>query len=155
GSRWMAGPRGVPLTVDPAPVLTIAKLHHDLQQMKRLSAGGQFADADEVIARYESVLTRSGGRAGGWGPGNNERNILNDTYGRLLYLHESPRVERALSPGWNPGSIQERYLSHPLGLAVIDDFLTSEALESMRRFCMDSTIWFTNRYDHGRLGSFF
>ncbi len=37
----------------------------------------------------------------------------------------------------------------------MDDFLSPEAIEGLRRFCLESTVWSTNRYDHGRLGSFF
>jgi hypothetical protein len=40
-------------------------------------------------------------------------------------------------------------------LVVIDRFLTDDALESLRAFCLESTVWSTNRYDHDRLGSFF
>jgi hypothetical protein len=40
-------------------------------------------------------------------------------------------------------------------VVIIDGFLSEEALESMRRFGLESTVWFTNRYAHGRLGAFF
>jgi hypothetical protein len=33
--------------------------------------------------------------------------------------------------------------------------LSAEALADLRSFCLESTIWQTNRYAHGRLGSFF
>ena len=33
--------------------------------------------------------------------------------------------------------------------------LSSEALESLRLFCLESTVWTGNRYAHGRLGAFF
>jgi hypothetical protein len=38
---------------------------------------------------------------------------------------------------------------------VIDDFLTPEALHSLRLFCIESTVWFGNRYADGRLGALF
>ncbi len=38
-------------------------------------------------------------------------------------------------------------------IAVIDDLLTVEALEKLRRFCLDSTIW-RRIYDDGYLGAF-
>jgi hypothetical protein len=51
--------------------------------------------------------------------------------------------------------VQRLYLSRPPGVVVIDDFLTPEALESLRRFCLESTVWNANRYPDGRLGAFF
>ena len=38
---------------------------------------------------------------------------------------------------------------------MIDDFLSESALDSLRRFCLEFTIWFTNCYAHDRLGAFF
>jgi tetratricopeptide (TPR) repeat protein len=38
-------------------------------------------------------------------------------------------------------------------IAIIDDLLTTEALEKLLRFCMDSTIW-RQIYDDGYLGAF-
>jgi hypothetical protein len=46
-------------------------------------------------------------------------------------------------------------LNKPLGLVVVDDFLSVEVLDELRLFCLESTIWFANRYGHGRLGAFF
>jgi len=40
------------------------------------------------------------------------------------------------------------------GVAVIDNFLTEEAICQLRSFCQSSTVWFANRYGHGRLGAF-
>ncbi|MCS5516924.1 hypothetical protein NWF32_24525 [Pseudomonas qingdaonensis] len=47
------------------------------------------------------------------------------------------------------------YLESPLGLVVIDDFLSADALALVQAFCLQSTIWHTDRYAHGRLGAFF
>src|SRR6516162_147875 len=38
-------------------------------------------------------------------------------------------------------------------IVVIDDFLTNEALDSLRRFCWGSTVW-RGVYDAGYLGAF-
>jgi len=42
--------------------------------------------------------------------------------------------------------------SHPQ-LVVVDDFLTPQALERLRRFCLESTIW-QKTYEGGYLGAF-
>jgi hypothetical protein len=55
----------------------------------------------------------------------------------------------------NPEAVKKAYWDSPLGLCVIDDFLSSEALSEIREFCLQSTVWFSNHYSQGRLGAFF
>ena len=38
---------------------------------------------------------------------------------------------------------------------MVDDFLSEDALRGIRLFCLQSTIWFANRYAYGRLGAAF
>jgi hypothetical protein len=64
-------------------------------------------------------------------------------------------VERALSREWDAAVAEDDYLARQPNAVVIDRFVTDEAIESLRLFCLESTVWSTNRYDHGRLGSFF
>jgi hypothetical protein len=75
-------------------------------------------------------------------------------YNRLLYVRPTPRLGRALSTAWDPAVVEDRYLGEPPGIVVVDDLLTPEALEAVRRFCVESTVWSANRYAHGRLGAF-
>jgi hypothetical protein len=56
---------------------------------------------------------------------------------------------------WNPQVVEQQYLDKALGLVVIDDFLSTDVLKALRLFCLESTVWFANRYGHGRLGAFF
>jgi hypothetical protein len=51
--------------------------------------------------------------------------------------------------------VTRQYLRSGPGLVVVDDFLSADALAGVRRFCTDSTVWFANRYQNGRLGAFF
>lgn len=48
--------------------------------------------------------------------------------------------------------IQQQWKTARPQIIVVDNLLTPEALESLRRFCMASTIWHTN-YDAGYLGA--
>ncbi|RLV70935.1 Translation elongation factor P [Streptomyces sp. CBMAI 2042] len=75
------------------------------------------------------------------------------TYNRLLHIRDTPRVARALSGRWDPAAVEEQYLANAPGVVSVDDFLTEEALEELYRFCLESTVWFGNRYAHGRLGA--
>jgi hypothetical protein len=80
---------------------------------------------------------------------------IGDVYGRLLHVRTSPRMDRPLSESWDAADVEARYLDDPPGIVVIDDFLSAGALTEVREFCLDSTVWHTNRYRHGRLGAFF
>ena len=71
-------------------------------------------------------------------------------------MRPTPRVERALSGGWDGVRAWRPSTStRSRKVVVVDGFLSADALESLRLFCLESTVWSTNRYDHGRLGAFF
>ncbi len=80
---------------------------------------------------------------------------MGHVYNRLVHVRPTPRVGRALSSAWSAAEVERAYLEARPSVVVIDDFLSPEAIESLRHFCLESTVWSTNRYDHGRLGSFF
>src|SRR5262249_42605945 len=66
-------------------------------------------------------------------------------------------AQRLAGPAVNPvnkvAEITEQWRTARPQLVVIDDLLTPEALESLRRFCLDSTVW-RKAYDGGYLGAF-
>ena len=140
------------------PYLTHAKLRHDIAQFAYLHKNGILDPVlfSELQERYEAADARLQLRGG-------ERRLLDDEdleqigryYNRILHLRSTPRVGKALSPYWDRTSVQRTYLERESGVVVIDDFLTTDALEELRAFCLGSTIWFANRYAHGRLGAFF
>jgi hypothetical protein len=110
-----------------------------------------------VVARYEDLLDTLrplGGDARVPLVGVAE-DAIGHVYNRLVHVRSTPRVRRALSTGWDGARIEADYASSRPNVVVVDDFLSPDALESLRRFCLESTVWSTNRYDHGRLGSFF
>ncbi|MFC8095451.1 hypothetical protein [Streptomyces sp. NPDC057301] len=136
--------------------LSVPKLQHDIDQMKYLQRAGVLGtEYSRVIDSYQAVLDRLVVK----GPDAREpldsdanRSIAN-TYNCLLHVRNTPRVARALSPRWDPVSVEEQYLANAPGVVCVDDFLTEEALGELFRFCLESTVWFGNRYAHGRLGA--
>jgi len=64
---------------------------------------------------------------------------------------------RIAGPAVNPANriaeISETWRTARPQIVVIDDLLTAEALEKLRRFCLDSTIW-RAIYEGGYLGAF-
>ena len=136
--------------------LSTAKLRHDLHQLLHLRRQGVALPLDEIIADYEAALDRLVRLGVTRAPltGEDERTV-GRAFGRLVHVADAPRVARALSPSWDRRQFQRRYLDSRPHMVVIDDFLAPEALQSLLRFCQDSTIWAGNRYAHGRLSSLF
>ncbi|MEU6482463.1 hypothetical protein [Streptomyces sp. NPDC046887] len=136
--------------------LSVPKLRHDIDQLRHLRhlgvLGAEYGPvADAYQAVYERLLAE--------GPETREpldseaNRHLAATYNRLLHVRDTPRVARALSGRWDPVAVEERYLADEPGVVYVDDFLTEEALDGLYRFCLESTVWFGNRYSHGRLGA--
>jgi tetratricopeptide (TPR) repeat protein len=139
--------------------VTIPKLKHDIEQFSYLRAQGVMpGEMSKAIERYERALTIAMGEHDiddRWELGELERSEIGGIYKRIVYHRATPRVRQALSSGWDRAAIEQAYLDHASGIAVVDDFLSEEALQDLRLFCLQSTIWFTNRYAHGRLGATF
>jgi Flp pilus assembly protein TadD len=58
-----------------------------------------------------------------------------------------------LNPRNTNGEVSEPWRQSSPKIVVIDDFLTSEALSNLRRFCWGSRVW-KKVYEHGYLGAF-
>ena len=143
----------------PRDTLTLSKLRHDIGQFRYLRRLGLLdARFDAIITTYERLAAGmvAGGDADARkrldGP---ERALIGNVYNRIVHLPEVRRVAHALSSAWNPREVEARFLDRGEGVVVIDDFLTPEALEGIRRFAMQATVWSGNRYAYGRFGAFF
>jgi hypothetical protein len=139
------------------PSLTHAKLRHDIAQFEYLRTNGilDAAFLEDVQGRYEAADARLLQRGERQPLDDEDREQIGRYYNRILYLRPTPRMARTLSPLWDRAAVQRTYLERGSGVVVIDDFLTDDALTELRAFCLESTIWFANRYAHGRLGAFF
>ncbi|GGS69889.1 tetratricopeptide repeat protein [Streptomyces cinerochromogenes] len=136
--------------------LSVPKLQHDIHQMQYLQRLGVLGtEYSRVVDAYQAVRDRLVAK----GPEAREpldsdaNRCIAATYNRLLHVRHTPRVARALSHRWDPATVEEQYLANAPGVVYVDDFLTEEALSELYRFCLESTVWFGNRYAHGRLGA--
>ena len=143
----------------PANMLSLGKLHHDAEQLRYLMKKGVLDFGyEQVASAYEHAISELelGDDAARADITSSNDPILLRCFSRNLHVASIPRTEgNAISLAHAPSEIEARFLHHPLGLVVIDDFLTDEALHGLRKFCLESTIWHANRYSHGRLGAFF
>ncbi|RSZ55602.1 phytanoyl-CoA dioxygenase family protein [Massilia atriviolacea] len=147
-----------PAAAPPPTTVSLAKLQHDIGQFRHLRALGVLdARFDQLIARYADAHRRlAEGGADARTPLTPELDAqLGRTCGRIVHLADAPRLPVALSRGWDRARAERLYLEQRPGVVVIDDFLSPQALDSLQRFCTESTVWFGNRYAHGRLGALF
>ena len=72
---------------------------------------------------------------------------------KLIYRREAGRINQAINGSLDTDKICDKYSSHKFGLTYVDDFLTSEALGSLRKFLLESTIWFEQKAG-GYLGAY-
>jgi Tfp pilus assembly protein PilF len=70
-----------------------------------------------------------------------------------FHIEEGERVPgRAVNPDASNGEIAERWRTSSPQVAVIDNLLTAEALDKLRRYCWGSTMW-QKPYPNGYLGA--
>jgi tetratricopeptide (TPR) repeat protein len=162
GTRWYPVRRTddpeLPASVPWDRVLTPSKLDHDIEQLEYLQGRGVLGDeVTPVIAAYDDMLDTlrplgPNARVPLVGPA---RASIGHVYNRIVHARETPRVARALSDAWDPARVEEEFVAGKPRAVVVDRFLSDEAIESLRSFCLESTVWSENRYNHGRLGSMF
>ena len=91
--------------------------------------------------------------AGGEAPWVSVNRISNRMLADLPYLKVSEeRLPRYLNPSSDYRSIQQAVVAGQT-VQVIDDFLTPEALDQVRKFCLESTVW-RHPYQFGYVGAF-
>lgn len=159
GGRWhtTADVAALPLQ-SPNPLLSAAKLRHDVEQFRYLMAAGVLgAEFEAICAAYErtwdDLVAR--GIGGQVAMDAQAEARIGAVYNRLVHVRPTPRLDRALASGWDRTVVERDYIGRPPGVVVIDDFLDPTALAELRAFCLESTVWSANRYAHGRLGAFF
>ncbi len=76
------------------------------------------------------------------------------SFTRILFCVPPPRLDRgALNPSLDVASIEARYHAKQPEVTFIDGLLNQEALDALRRFCWDATIW-KKDYENGYSGAF-
>ncbi len=126
-----------------AVVTSTFKLRDNMDQLEYLIAKGRIDPSFQRLAdRFRAVLAEIQP-----GPESDTKltpshlACLGSSFNRVVHYGEAPRI----GPGAVNGSldfkgIEERYLSSPVSVTTLDDFLTPEALRGLRDFCLESTI---------------
>ncbi|MBV6324658.1 hypothetical protein [Duganella violaceipulchra] len=140
----------------PQPPLTVAKLRHDAEQFSYLQRLGVLgAEYSPIVQRYRQLADHMAANHidKRERPTADQLAGIGDIYNRIIHRRATPAVQQTWSGSWQGADVELAYRSKPPGIVVIDDFLAPAALDSLRRFCLESTVWNSLRYSHGRLGA--
>ena len=139
------------------------KLIDTIDQLEYLIAKARIDPSFQRLAdRYHTVLaeiqlTKEPMAVTKLTPGQLER--LGSSYHRVIHYAEAPRIRAGtVNRALDFKQIEDRYLSSPVSVTTLDDFLMPEALHGLRDFCLESTIFFKhsgNRFVSSRLASGF
>ena len=124
-----------------------AKIVHDIEQLRYLHSISREEDKErfnKLAVQYEKFANDFPWSKGSEIKhlGEEDQSMLGGTYGTLINIEEAQIVENALNANLNSQEITDDYLSHKFGLTYFDNFLSPEALESLRNYLLKSTIWF-------------
>ena len=138
-------------------IISKAKIEHDIEQFEYLASKNydikKFTDLALLYKKVASEIN--------WPSdtslitlNNKYQSLLKDSYNRILHKLESPKLkEEVINNSLNIEQITNDYFSHEFGLTYIDNFLSSKAIDSLRDFLLESTIWF-NVKQNGYVGAF-
>jgi tetratricopeptide (TPR) repeat protein len=164
GEKW-GGDLAAHLGREPVPAfepmdmgVNEIKLRHDCEQLEHLLRKGLLPAAyREVLEDYRALLREIGGKVDassllGFDAGRHP--LVACTYKRPIHIDDAPPPPGPLiDPALDFRGLEDRYLASRPNIVTVDNLLTPEVLASLRRFCLDSTIW--NNIKPGYLGAYF
>lgn len=135
-----------------------AKLVHDAEQIRYLTERGRIGvEGRPLLASYESALARLPPPP----PGTHivemdgaMQDSIGSTYNRLWNLADAPEIPGGAVSRLDRVAIEQDYATREPGITWLDGLLTSDALQSLRRFCLESTVWFDCFYQNNYFGAF-
>ncbi|MYN45042.1 hypothetical protein GTP23_08170 [Pseudoduganella sp. FT93W] len=141
----------------PTAPLTVAKLRHDADQFDYLNMRGLLDPAySDMAACYRQLAAQLVAEGVSKRPQWNsaELQAIGSIYNRMLYRRPAAVVPEPLGQ-WVGSQVEQAYLAQQPNVVIIDDFLSAPALASLRSYCLESMVWNSLRYSHGRLGALY
>ena len=124
-----------------------------MEQLEYLIARGRLDPSfHEMADCYREVLgeieqTEDAEAATTLSPGQSKR--LGSFYNRVVHYAQASRIgDGTVNGSLDFEQIEDRYLSSPVSVTTLDDFLKPEALLGLRDFCQESTIFFDHTSGH-------
>jgi len=138
---------------------TRGKLRHDAAQFRHIAARGRDAARYEVLARsYEAAaeMIADGTNASAITTLTAAQlDLLGERYNTPFHVIDAPeRKEITVNPALDRGAITAAYREAFPGIAWFDGLLTPDALARLRRYLLESTIWFDFTHIGGFLATY-
>ncbi len=135
------------------------KLRHDIEQFEYLDSRGLLPSSPITeIDAYKSVLAEviaSHPDGAVVRLNSSQRSEIGDTYNRLIHIADAPAMsDNPINGELDHAAIEADFHGNAPGLTVVDDLLAGDAFEALRRFCLESTIWYDFNYRGGYLGAY-
>ncbi len=126
------------------------KLRHDADQLAHLLAAGRVdVGYGAVIEACRTLATQAGGVVGARiDVAAQGAAALRDRYNRLIHYRDSPALPAGALGDWDATAVEAAFRARDPRLASLDNFLAPAALEELRRFCLESTIWFQMTFEN-------
>ncbi|MCC6780356.1 MAG: tetratricopeptide repeat protein [Hyphomicrobiales bacterium] len=124
------------------------KLLHDAEQFRHLARRLRNGQRLELLARnYEEVADRIGDAPARLSA--QDRDLLGADYNTAIHVRGAPEIAgRAVSPRADVDALTRRFGADQA--VYCDDLLTPTALQALRRYLLESTIW----HDFSHIGGF-
>ena len=135
-----------------------ARMKHDAEQVQHLMDRGLLGQAHagylEMLRQLRQQAAQERGPAWRMPVSPGEMTAIAPSFNRILHSADCPELPgRAINPALDVAAIEARYNAKQPEIMYVDGLLTEEALRSLRRFCLDSTVW-KRDYPNGYLGAF-
>ena len=135
-----------------------SRIKHDLEQLEYLCNQGIAMPIPEGYSETLRVLqgqvvsSQEANQPIAVSP--SQAKALAPSFNRNLHYADNPILpEGALNPNLDREDIQRRYQASNPEIIFIDDLLRDDAVKSLHRFCLESTIW-KKDYVEGYIGAF-
>ena len=135
-----------------------SRIKHDLEQLEYLCHQGIAMPIPEGYSETLRVLqgqvvsSQEANQPIAVSP--SQAKALAPSFNRNLHYADNPILpEGALNPNLDREDIQRRYQASNPEIIFIDDLLRDDAVKSLHRFCLESTIW-KKDYVEGYIGAF-
>jgi tetratricopeptide (TPR) repeat protein len=144
------------------PVLESAvyrsRIKHDLEQIQYLLDRKRLDETHrpylEALRHLHERLNRDPSPENRLVMDSQNLSAIAPSFNRILFCEPPPRLEQgALNPGLDVEHIEARYHAKRPEVTFIDGLLNESALEALRRFCREATIW-KKDYENGYIGAF-
>src|SRR5271156_58481 len=117
---------------------------------KQESAGAMAEQLDGLRRGLAEVIDEANGEAPWISVSGSSTRIFADP---AFFKVPEERLSRYLNPDVDYAPIERAIVTDQLKAEVIDDFLNPDALEQVRKFCLESTVW-RHPYKFGYVGAF-